>query len=337
MRRLTPALAMAMGLAAGAAGADSHKTFAPDERVSVESVRFTNRLGIELAGDMYLPRSLDRSRRHPVIIVGHPFGGVKEQSSGLYAQELAARGFVTLAFDASYSGESGGTPRLAVSPEADVEDFSAAVDFMGTRDFTDRERIGVLGICGSGAFALSAAAVDPRMKAVATVSMYDMGRYTREGLNGALTEAQRRAFLEQIARQRWLEFEGAAPAIRFGTPEKLDDADPTRSSGVAREFFDYYRTPRGAHPNYRGTRLTSHAALANFFPFANIKAIAPRPILLIVGEQAHSRYFSDDAFARAGEPKEMLVVSGAGHVDLYDQMDKIPFDRLETFFKDNLR
>lgn len=333
MKRMVWTLCMMLGITSSLQAAENYKTFPVSDQVTVEKVRFKNRYDIELAGDMYLPKGLDRTRKYPAIIVGHPFGAVKEQPSGRYAQEMARRGFVTLAFDASYSGESGGTPRLTVSPEADVEDFSAAVDFMGTRPFVDRNRIGVIGICGSGGFVLSAAAIDPRMKAVATVSMYDMGRVRRQGLNDALTLEQRKKNLEAIAEQRWKEFEGAEPRIQFGTPETL----PENASGIAKEFYAYYRTERGRHPNYRGTRYTSDAALMNFFPFQQIETISPRPILFVVGDHAHSRYFSEDAYKLAAEPKELYVVPDAGHVDLYDRMDKIPFDKLESFFRNNLK
>src|SRR6266480_3969772 len=181
------------------------KTFPQSDKVNHEKVSFYNRLGINLVGDLYIPKSIDRSKKSPAIIVGHPFGGVKEQTSGLYAQQMAERGFITLAFDASYNGESGGQPRSIASPEALVEDFSAAVDFLGTRPFVDRKRIGVIGICGSGGFALAAAQIDSRITAIATVSMYDMGRERRSGMGDNLTEADRRKAREEVADQRWIE------------------------------------------------------------------------------------------------------------------------------------
>ncbi len=332
MKRAALALCALLSLPLSAQGAQDGKTFPPDERVVSEKVSFTNRYGIALAGELYLPKDLDRSKRHAALVVGHPFGGVKEQCAGLHAQELAARGFVTLTFDASYSGESGGEPRLTVSPEADVEDFSAAVDFLGTRPFVDRKRIGGVGICGSGAFLLSAAAIDPRIRAVATISMYDMCRFRRQGMNDSMDLEQRKRRLEELAQRRWEEFEGAEPKIQFGTPETL----PEGAGEVAKEFFGYYRTERGRHPGYRGTRCTSDAALMNFFPLQQMELVSPRPILFVVGERAHSRYFSEDAYKLAAEPKELLVVPGANHVDLYDQKDKIPFARLERFFRENL-
>ena len=312
----------------------NEKTFPASDRVTTRKVHYYNRMGIDIVGDLYLPDDLDSTRRHTAIVVGHPYGGVKEQSSGLYAQTLAERGFVALAFDLSYNGESGGQPRRISTPEGYVEDFMAAVDFIGTRPFVDRERIGAIGICGSGCFAVSAAALDLRIRAVATVSMYDMGRASRQGLHDVMTEAQRQELLARIAEQRWSEFEGAPVAYNAGTPRSVDNT----SDPVAREFFGYYRTPRGQHPHSTTEiSLTSTPALMNFFPFAMIRSISPRPLLFIAGDAAHSRYFSEDAYALAAEPKELYIVPGAGHVDLYDRTELIPFDKLEAFFRENLK
>ncbi|MDO4929986.1 MAG: carboxymuconolactone decarboxylase family protein [Bacteroidales bacterium] len=313
---------------------EPRKTFAVDPTIKVEKVFYKTRYDITLCAEIYYPANMDTTRQYAALIVGHPFGAVKEQCSGLYAQEMARRGFVALAFDASYQGESGGLPRHTVSPDALVEDFSASVDFLGTLPYIDRNRIGVIGICGSGGFAVCAASLDPRIKALATVSMYDMGRATRSGLGDSMTDALRRALLDQVAQQRWAEADGETPRIRFGTPEQL----PENPSPVQEEFFNYYRNiERGYHPRYQGTRYTSQAALMNFYPFAMIKEISPRPVLFIAGENAHSRYFSEDAYAEAGEPKELYLVKGANHVDLYDQTDKIPFDKITDFFKSNLQ
>lgn len=309
------------------------KTFLVSEYVDIQRISFYNRVGSNIIGDMYLPKELDMDQQHAAIIVGHPFGGTKEQSSGLYAQTLAERGFVTLAFDLSRYGESGSQPHNVASPEEFAEDFSAAVDFIGTRSFVDRNRIGVTGICGCGCFSISAACVDPRIKALATVNMYDMGRVTRQGLNDVLSMEERKAILEEIAQQRWREFEGVPTQYNAGTPWYIDE----NSDDVSREFFDYYRTPRGQHPRATTeTSVNSTPALMLFFPFELIEMISPRPLLLIVGETAHSRYFSEDAYQRAAEPKELYIVPGAGHVDLYDRTDLIPFDKLESFFRDNL-
>lgn len=305
------------------------KTFAADNNVSVRKVFYKNRYNILLVADLYMPSDMNTDAKHPALIIGHPFGAVKEQCAGLYAQEMAKRGFVTLAFDASYQGESSGTPRHTVSPDALVEDFSASVDWLGIQPFVDRERIGVIGICGSGGFSVCAASTDPRIKALATVSMYDMGRATRNGLGDAMTDEQRKAMFAEVAAQRWCEAEGAEPRIRFGTPEQL----PENANAIQKEFFGYYRNPeRGLHPRYLGTRFTSMAALTNFYPFAQIKEISPRPVLFVVGENAHSRCFSEDAYSQANEPKELYIVPDANHVDLYDRKDKIPFDKLTAFF-----
>ncbi|WP_459642300.1 alpha/beta hydrolase [Kineococcus sp. NUM-3379] len=309
------------------------KTFPRSDLVTHEKVGFRNRLGIRLVADLYTPAGLDRTTRAPAIIVGHPFGGVKEQTSGLYAQTMAERGFVTLAFDASYNGESSGRPHAIASPEAFVEDFSAAVDYLGLHPRVDRDRIGVIGVCGSGGFSLAAAQIDPRMKAVATVSMYDMGRDRRQQLGDTMTEAQRRQHLVDIGQQRWAEAEGWPTEYVIGTPEQITADSPD----VAEEFYDYYRTPRGHHP--RSTTemsLNSNGALMQFFPFDHLDWISPRPLLLIHGEIANSRYFSEDAYARASEPKELHIVPGAGHVDLYDRVELIPWDKLTSFFTQNL-
>lgn len=315
------------------------KTFAQNDMVTVEKVSYKNRLGIDIVADMYFPKNMDRAKKSPAIIVGHPFGGVKEQTSGLYAQEMAERGFVTLAYDASYNGESGGQPRNIASLEALVEDFSAAVDFLGTRPFVDRNRIGVIGVCASGGFAINAAQVDPRLKAVATVSMYDMGRATREGVGYApvpseiMTEEERMRVLEEAAEQRYIEFEGGEKIFGLGTAVELK---PSQQAAL-QEFIEYYGTPRGAHPHSAALSLTSTGSLMNFFPFSQIETISPRPILFIAGENAHSRYYSEDAYKLAGESKELYIVPGAGHVDLYDRMEYIPFDKLESFFSKNLK
>ncbi|MEU6643521.1 alpha/beta hydrolase [Saccharomonospora sp. NPDC046836] len=318
-------------------GAEWDKTFPRSKKVDHEKVSFSNRLGIKLVADMYVPKRL-RHRRAPALIVGHPFGGVKEQTSGLYAQTMAEHGFVTVAFDASYNGESGGRTRHIASPEVFVEDFSAAVDFLGTHRLVARDRIGVIGVCGSGGFALSAAQIDPRLKAIATVSMYDMGRAYRDGLGYAPipsevnTVDERQPALAEAAEQRWVEFEGGE--VRYGG----GDAVPLKPSqqAAADEFAEYYATPRGAHPRSTAMSLTSLGAITNFMPLAQIELTAPRPLLFIAGDNAHSRYYSEDAHAQAPEPTELHIVRGAGHVDLYDRVDLIPWDKLTDFFGEHL-
>ncbi|QWU13777.1 hypothetical protein SAMN04487895_1015 [Paenibacillus sophorae] len=315
------------------------KTFPQNNKATVEKVSYKNRLGINIVADMYLPKNFNRAKKSPAIIVGPPFTGVKEQTAGLYAQEMAARGFVTLAFDPSYTGESGGQPRNIASPDTFAEDFSAAVDFLGTRSFVDRNDIGVIGVCASGGFAVSAAQIDPRLKAIATVSMYDMGRATREGLglavtpNDVMTKEEQIKALEEAAEQRWIDFESGQIKYGGGTAVELK---PSAEAAV-REFSEYYGTPRGYHPRSLPYSLTSRGALVNFYPFEHIDTISPRPILFIAGENAHSRYYSEDAYKLAGEPKELYIVPGAGHVDLYDRMEYIPFNKLESFFKANLK
>jgi len=310
------------------------KTFPRSAKVDHQKVNFYNRLGINLVGDLYVPRNLDRSRRHAAIIVGHPYGGVKEQTSGLYAQTMAERGFVTLAFDASYNGESGGQPHFIASHEAFVEDFSAAVDYLGRNALVDRERIGIIGVCGSGGFSLAAAEIDPRIKAVATVSMYDIGQATRQGLNATLDKTALKTRLAAVAAQRWAEVDGAAQAMVIGTPEAITE----ESSDIDREFYDYYRTPRGQHPrSTTAMTFTGAAPMTLFSAFEHLDWISPRPVLFITGEKAHSRLFSEQAFARAAEPKELVVVPGAGHVDLYDRVNLIPWDKLASFFTQHLR
>lgn len=309
------------------------KTFAQSSRVLHQKVGYYNRLGIHIVGDLYIPKGLDLSRQHAALVVGNPYGAVKEQAGGLYAQSMAERGFITLVFDASYNGESGGQPRSLVSPEALVEDFSAAVDFLGTRAFVDRNRIGVLGVCASGGYSLAAASADPRMKAVATVVMYDLGSMVRDGLNKQQTHEARQGMLRAAAEQRYVDFEGGQPQLIIGTPQTLAADAPE----FVREYYDYYRTPRGAHPrSTTASPLTSAAALFGFYPLANLKQMGERPLLLVAGEKAISRYFSEDAYQAAGPHKELYIVPGATHVDLYDRVDKIPFDKLEAFFKEKL-
>ncbi|SLN70475.1 Alpha/beta hydrolase family protein [Aquimixticola soesokkakensis] len=308
------------------------KVFPQSDSVDHRKVRYTNRLGIELVADMYMPRDLDTTQRHAALIVGHPYGGVKEQTAGLYAQTMAERGFVTIAHDASFNGESGGQPHFISSPEATVEDFSAGVDFLGHLPFVDRERIGVIGVCASGGYSLAAAQIDPRIKAVATVSMYDMGGAKWAWNGQPLSDEARIQTLSEIGAQRWAEADG--DPVRYGAlPEVLaEDTDP-----ITREFFDYYRTPRGAHPRATTAMAVSgDASYLHFRPFDHVDMISPRPVLLIAGENAHSLFFSEQAYQRAAEPKELYLVPEAGHVDLYDKVGIIPWDKLQSFFDDNL-
>jgi len=309
------------------------KTFPKSDKVEHRKITFKNRYGITLTGDIYQPKNA--SGKLAALAVSGPFGAVKEQVSGLYAQTMAERGFITLAFDPSYTGESSGEPRNVASPDISVEDFSATVDCLGLQSNVDRERIGIIGICGWGGMALSAAAVDKRIKAVVASTMYDMTRIRSRGYQDAMTLEQRTYILEQLGQQRWKDAENGHPAYQPPYNVLKGGEEQYRV-----EYADYYSTPRGYHPRSVNSgnawTVTTPLAFMNLPILTYIKEIAPRPILLIHGEHAHSRYFSETAYAEAAEPKELLIVPGAVHVDLYDQMDKIPFAALTAFFQQNL-
>jgi fermentation-respiration switch protein FrsA (DUF1100 family) len=301
-------------------------------------VTFKNRILIDVAGDLYVPKNIDRSRKHMAIVVGHPFGGVKEQTSGLHAQKLAEMGYITLAFDASFYGDSGGLPRRIEVPEIRIEDYSAAVDFLSNHPLVDANRIGVLGICGGGGYSVSAAQIDHRIKAVATISMYDMGRARRQGLFDSIPYEQRMRTLTEIGEQRTREFAGGERRdIRaLPLPGSLNPSSPE----FLHEFADYYDTPRGGHPNSTAWyTFTSLAPMMNHFPFVQIETISPRPLLFIVGERAMSAYFSEDAYQKAAEPKELFVVLGASHIDLYDRPQYMAHSlrKMDSFFRQYLR
>lgn len=314
------------------------KTFKLSDKVIHEKVSYPNRYGITISADMYLPKYIDKSKQYPALVVGTPYGGVKEQGAGIYAQTMAERGFVAIAFDESYNGESGGKPRHISSPEIFSEDFSAGVDFLGTRPFVDRSRIGAIGICGSSAFALKAAQVDQRIKAIATTSMYDMSRVIRNGWEDSMTAEQRTQMLVELGEQRWKDFENGTPMLPEGFPTVATDSIPEGLDPIMSEFWEYYAMPRGHHPRSHGPfTATSNMAFVNF-PLMNfVQDVSPRPVLFIMGEKAHSRYFTEDAYKLAAEPKELVIVPGARHIDLYDRMDMIPFDKLEDFFTTNLK
>jgi uncharacterized protein len=327
------------------------KTFPKSEHVTHQKVTFKNRFGILLTADLYVPKGRV-GERLPALAVSGPFGAVKEQVSGLYAQTLAERGFVTLAFDPSYTGESGGEPRNVASPDLNTEDFSAAVDFLGLHASVDRNRIGVLGICGFSGMALTAATSDSRIRAIATVSMYDMSRSMSRGHRDSYTKEQRREVIDYLSEQRWADAEAGRYAVGLHEvpfddtgnivkgnrilPETLPDTpDP-----VLAAFFDYYRTSRGFHPrSVNSTTAWTATTPMSFFSFpmyANIEMISPRPILLVAGEKAHSRYYSEDVDKIASEPAEIFIVPGAEHVDLYDRVNVIPWDKLTSFFSRSL-
>lgn len=346
--KVPTALSLAALLCAGSAtaqnlsyGADN---FYRSDSVTLRPITFKNQFQMTVAGNLFVPRSqnLTGSGDVPAIIVGHPMGAVKEQSANLYATKLAEQGFVTLSLDLQFWGGSSGEPRNGVSPDLFAEVFSAAVDYLGTQNVVavDRQRIGAVGICASCGFVISAAKIDPRIRAIATVSMYDMGAVSRNGLRHSQSLAERQAIISNAAQQRWVELEDPSQTqYTGGTPNELTPS----TDAVSREFYDFYRTSRGeVTPPGSTPELTTHPTLTsslkfmNFYPFHDIDSIAPRPLLFISGDQAHSREFSEDAYARAVQPKEMLWIPGAGHVDLYDRVDLIPFDRLTQFFQTNL-
>lgn len=314
-----------------------HYTFILNDKVTRKKVSFKNRYGIILSGELYLPKEKGTAALAAIAISG-PFGAVKEQSSGLYDNQMAARGFMVLAFDPSYTGESGGTPRNIAASDINTEDFSAAVDFLGLQPGADRNKIGIIGICGFGGFALNATAVDKRIKAVVTTSIYDIPRASSKGYYDKLTLEERSKILEDMSWQRWED--AAAGQPEYGecpNPDILKGNEPQ----FVKDYFDYYKTPRGFHPRAINSNAawtkTNGFSLMNMPILSYIKEIAPRPILMIAGEEAHSRYFSEDIYKAAAEPKELLLIPGAVHVDLYDKTDIIPFGQMEAFFKQYLQ
>ena len=317
-------------------GADN---FYKSDKVTLQKVTFKNQYNMNIVGNLIVPKDHISGGKSPAIIVGHPFGATKEQSANLYATKMAEQGFVTMAIDLPFWGESDGQPRNVVAPDIYAEAFSAAVDFLGTRPFVDREQIGIIGICGSGGFAISAAKIDPRIKAIATISMYDMGSANRHALKKSLTLEQRKKVIAEAAEQRYTEFAGGKTRYTSGSVHELNE----NSHPIEREFYDFYRTSRGEFtPEGLSSELTTHPTLAsnvkfmNFYPFNDIETISPRALLFIAGESAHSIEFSEDAYKLAAEPKELYIVKGAGHVDLYDRVNLIPWEKLSAFFSKNL-
>ena len=313
------------------------KVFKQSDKVTVQKVHFKNRYGITLTGDLYMPKNTNKGTKLAAVAISGPFGAVKEQSSGLYAQTLAERGFITLAFDPSYTGESSGEPRNVASPDINTEDFSAAVDYLSNHPQVDAEKIGILGICGFGGFALNAAAMDTRIKATVASTMYDMTRVSANGYNDSMDEQARHELLKQLNTQRTADYKNGTYAKAPGLPEKLTGQEPQ----FVQDYFNYYKTPRGFHPrsiNSNGNwNTTSSLSLINM-PILQRSSEIQSAVLVIHGEKAHSRYFSEDAFKKLkGNNKELLIIPGATHVDLYDNMQKIPFDKLESFFKTNLK
>ena len=312
------------------------KVFPKSDKVTVKKVEFNNRYGINLVGDLYIPKTIKKDEKIPAIAISGPFGAVKEQASGLYAQILAEKGFITLAFDPSYTGESSGLPRHIASPDINTEDFSAAIDFLSVQKNVDSEKIGILGICGFGGFALNAAAIDTRIKATVTSTMYDMTRVSAYGYNDVIDEKARFELKQKLNNQRTIDFKEKTYKVAEGLPEKLKGNEPQ----FVIDYWNYYKTKRGFHPrsiNSNGNwNLTSSLSLINQ-PILAYASEIQTPVLMLHGENAHSRYFSEDAFNKLkGNNKQLLIIEDANHVDLYDNLEKIPFDKIAAFYKENL-
>lgn len=320
-------------------GSEWDKVFPQNDQVTHSKITFHNRYGITLAADLYIPKNA--KGKLPAIAVSGPYGAVKEQVSGRYAQELAARGFLTIAFDPSFTGESGGEPRFISSPDINTEDFSAAVDYLSNRDDVNPEQIGILGICGWGGFAVNAAAMDTRIKATVASTMYDMTRVTANGYNDAAdNEEARFAMRKAMNDQRTVDYRNNTYALAGGVPATLPDDAPQ----FFKEYNAFYKTERGYHPRSLGSNggwtVTNNLALLNA-PILQCADEIRSAVLLVHGEKAHSRYFSETVYqqikSKFGDNKELVIVPDAVHTDLYDKMDKIPFDKIEDFFRKNLK
>ena len=312
------------------------KTFKKSDKVDVQKVSFKNRYGITLVGDLYIPKEKPAGKM-PAIALSGPFGAVKEQASGLYAQTLAQRGFITLAFDPSYTGESSGEPRSVASPDINTEDFSAAVDFLSNHENVDPEKIGILGICGFGGLGLNAAAMDTRIKAAVTSTMYDISRVNANGYFDSLDEKARYELKQNLNKQRSEDFKKGTYAKASGLPDKLSGDE----AQFVKDYYDYYKTKRGFHK--RSINSNGNWNMTSALSFINMPILArsgeiQNAVLMIHGEKAHSRYFSEDAFKQLkGENKELLIIPDANHVDLYDNLEKIPFDKIEAFYREYLK
>ncbi|MDO4156859.1 MAG: alpha/beta hydrolase [Oscillospiraceae bacterium] len=311
------------------------KTFPKSEKVNHRKITFHNRYGITLAADLYEPKNIDS--KLPAIAVCGPFGAVKEQSSGLYAQTLAERGFLTIAFDPSFTGESGGLPRYVASPDINTEDFSAAVDFLSVQDNVDSERIGILGICGWGGMALNAAAIDTRIKATVASTMYDMTRVNAKGYFDAMDADARYELRKTLNMQRIKDYKNGSYQLGGGVIDPLPEDAPF----YVKDYYNYYKTKRGYHErslnSNGGWNMTSALSFMNM-PILAYSDEIRSAVLMIHGEKAHSCYFSKDAFKKLkGDNKELLLIPDAIHTDLYDRMDVIPFDKLESFYREYLK
>lgn len=312
------------------------KTFPKSDKVDHKKVEFVNRYGVTLVADMYTPKGA--TGKLAAIAISGPFGAVKEQASGLYAQQLAEKGFLTIAFDPSFTGESGGMPRRVASPDINTEDFCAAVDFLVTQPNVDSAKVGVLGICGFGGFALSAAANDTRIKATVASTMYDMCRVTANGYFDRNDNADARyAYKEKMCAQRTEDY----VLGRYKRDGGVVDPLPADAPEFVKRYFDYYKTPRGFHP--RSGNSTDGWNITSFLPFINFTLLdrigeIRNAVMILHGEKAHSLYFGEDAFKRLqGDNKELLIVADADHTDLYDNLEKIPFDRIATFFNNRMK
>ncbi|SDN26224.1 hypothetical protein SAMN05216355_101470 [Actinomyces ruminicola] len=313
-------------------------TFVISPEVERTRVNYKNRYGITIAADLYTAKDLDRTARHAAVVIGPSHGGVKEQMPGVWANELAQRGYVALAFDPSYKGDSSGEPRFVSSPEIFMEDFSAGVDYLGTLEYVSRERIGVVGICGSGGFSLGAARIDSRIKAVVTASMYDIGENYRNGWQHGWSDADRRAERDRLAAQRWADLDSGEAAYDPVFPEEVPPAD-VELDPITSEFFDYYvkSNDRGYHPHSQGGHVAvSHLGYLGYGGLRYLEDIAPRPVLMLVGELAFSRWFTEEAKEQIGDSASIVEVPGARHIDLYDRVDLIPFDAVDAFLAQNL-
>ena len=312
------------------------KVFPKSDKVDHKKVTFHNRYGITLAADMYTPKGAEG--KLPAIAVSGPFGAVKEQSSGLYAQKMAELGFLTIAFDPSYTGESGGMPRYVASSDINTEDFCAAVDFLSVQENVDPERIGIIGICGWGGMAINAAAIDTRIKATAAMTMYDMTRVTANGYFDAEDSEQARYEKKKAMNaQRTVDYKNGTYALAGGVVDPLPEDAPQ----FVKDYYAYYKTPRGYHPrslnSNGGWNVTSSLSFLNM-PILQYSSEIRSAVLLVHGEKAHSRYFSETAYSKlTGDNKELLIIPGANHTDLYDQMDVIPFEKLKVFFEEYLK
>ena len=311
------------------------KVFPQSDKVSHSKITFHNRYGITLAADLYIPKNVNG--KLPAIAISGPFGAVKEQSSGLYAQTLAESGFLTIAFDPSFTGESGGQPRYVASPDINTEDFCAAIDYLSTREEVDSSRIGILGICGWGGMALNAAAIDTRIKATVTCTMYDMSRVNANGYFDAMDANARYELRKQLNAQRTADYKNQTYALAGGVVDPLPDDAPQ----FVKDYYAYYKTPRGYHKrslnSNNGWNKTSALSFINM-PLLTYSNEIRSAVLMIHGEKAHSRYFSEDAFKKlTGTNKELLIIPGANHVDLYDNLKVIPFAKIEDFFHNSLK